>query len=128
MLNLDTHILIYALQGELKSSEVELLARDQWSISDIVHWEVAKLVQLGRIEVDLDDRQVVRALSRIHRWPIDQAVARASTRLDFRGDPADEIIAATSVVHGVPLVTRDAVIRKSAIVPLATWRERPDHP
>lgn len=128
MLNLDTHTLIYALQGELKSNEVELLARDQWSISDIVLWEVAKLVQLGRIEVDLDDRQVVRALSRIHRWPIDLAVARASTRLDFRGDPADEIIAATSVVHGVPLLTRDAVIRKSAIVPLATWREGRDHP
>ena len=120
MLNLDTHILVYALQGELKASEVELLARDQWSVSAIVLWEIAKLVQLGRIELDLDDRQVLRALSRIHRWPIDLAVARASTRLDFRGDPADEIIAATSVVHGVPLVTRDSVIRKSSMVPLAT--------
>ena len=50
MLNLDTHILIYALQGELKSNEVELLAQDQWSISDIVPWEVAKLTSMtGRL-------------------------------------------------------------------------------
>lgn len=120
MLNLDTHILIYALQGELKSNEVELLAGDQWSVSAIVLWEIAKLVELGRIEVDLGDRQVLRTLSRIHRWPIDLAVARASTKLDFKGDPADEIIAATSVVHGAPLVTRDSVIRASRIVPLAS--------
>lgn len=119
MLNLDTHILIHALQGELHARERQLLSGDQWSISSIVLWEIAKLIQLGRIELDLEDRQVVRVLSRIHRWPIDLAVARASTRLDFRGDPADEIIAATSVVHGVPLVTRDSAIRQSCIVPLA---------
>jgi predicted nucleic acid-binding protein len=40
-----------------------------------------------------------------------------STRLDFRGDSADEIIAATSVVHNVPLLTRDRQIRRSKLVP-----------
>ena len=119
MLNLDTHILIYALRGELAGDERQLLADTQWSVSSIVFWEIAKLVQLGRVEVDLDDRHVVRTLSRIRSWPIDLAVARASTRLDFSGDPADEIIAATSIVHGIPLVTRDAVIRRSTLVPLA---------
>ena len=120
MLNLDTHILIHALHGELREDERRLLASTQWSVSSIVFWEIAKFIQLGRVELDLDDRQVVRVLSRIRSWPIDLAVARASTRLDFRGDPADEIIAATSVVHRLPLVTRDAVIRASALVPLAT--------
>jgi predicted nucleic acid-binding protein len=33
--------------------------------------------------------------------------------------PADELIAATSVVHRVPLVTRDRQIRRSKLVPLA---------
>jgi PIN domain nuclease of toxin-antitoxin system len=42
-----------------------------------------------------------------------------SCRLDIGGDPADQIIAATSVVHRVPLVTRDRKIRESDIVPLA---------
>ena len=119
MLNLDTHILIFALSGGLQSMEQSLLATRRWSVSSIVLWELAKLVQLGRLEMDLDDREVVRTLSRLHVWPIDLTVARASTRLDFSGDPADEIIAATSVVHNIPLLTRDRIIRNSKIVPLA---------
>jgi PIN domain nuclease of toxin-antitoxin system len=47
------------------------------------------------------------------------AVARAIAKLDFESDPADEIIAATSLVHRVPLVTRDRRIRRSKRVPLA---------
>jgi PIN domain nuclease of toxin-antitoxin system len=119
MLNLDTHILILAIDGELQPSEQSLLTRNPWSVSAIVLWELAKLVQLGRLDMDLDDREAVRILNRLHVWPIDLDVARASTRLDFRSDPADEIIAATSVVHRVPLITRDRVIRRSKVVPLA---------
>ncbi len=119
MLNLDTHILIFALRGELRGRERELLAQNRWSLSAIVPWELAKLAQLGRIDIDLDDRDIARTLSLLHVWPIDLAVALASTRLDFQGDPADELIAATSVVHEIPLVTRDQVIRSSAVVPLA---------
>ena len=119
MLNLDTHILIFAVSGALRPAERRLLAKDRWSISAIVLWEIAKLARLGRIELDLDDRDVVRVLNRVHVWPIDLDVARTSVRLDFEGDPADGIIAATSIVHGVPLVTRDRVIQQSRIVPLA---------
>ena len=120
MLNLDTHILIFAIGGNLRLAEQRLLAGSRWSISSIVFWELAKLVQLGRLDMDLDDREVVRVLSRLHVWPIDLAVASASTRLDFSSDPADEIIAATSVVHNVPLLTRDEIMRNSKIVPLAS--------
>ena len=63
MLNLDTHILIFALCGELRARERGLLERDRWSISAIVPWKLAKLVQLGRVDVDLDDRDVMRTLS-----------------------------------------------------------------
>ncbi len=119
MLNLDTHILIFALIGSLQPDEERLLEGNRWSISAIVLWELAKLIQLGRVEMDMGDRSVARVLSGIHVWPIDLAVARASTQLDFRSDPADELIAATSVVHGVPLLTRDRAIRNSKIVPLA---------
>ena len=89
------------------------------SVSTIVLWDLAKLRQLGRIEVDLEDREVAGVLNRVHVWPFDVEVALASTRLDFKGDPADEIIAATSVVHRIPLLTRDRAIRASSIVPLA---------
>jgi PIN domain nuclease of toxin-antitoxin system len=39
-----------------------------------------------------------------------------------QGDPADELIGATSVVHQVPLVTRDRGLRGSKLVPLAALR------
>lgn len=119
MLNLDTHILVFALIGNLKGRERALLEENEWSMSGIVPWELAKLVQVGRVEVDLDDRVVARTLDGIRLWPIDFAIARMSTRLDFRGGPADELIAATSVVHDVPLLTRDATMRRSKMVPLA---------
>ena len=119
MLNLDTHILIHALTGTVKKPERDLLAENQWGIASIVLWELAKLVQLGRLEMDLSDPEIKDALSSIHVWPLDLDVAVASTRLDFRGDPADELIAATSLVHNVPLLTRDRGIRRSRIVPLA---------
>ena len=47
MLNLDTHILIYALAGKLRPRESRLLSEVKWSISAIVLWELAKLVQLS---------------------------------------------------------------------------------
>jgi len=120
MLNLDTHVLIHALRGDLRPRERELLAADSWSIAAIVLWELALLAQLGRLTIDLDDPEVKVALSRLHVWPLDLEIARASTRLDFRGDPADELIAATSVVHRIPLLTRDRRIRRSKLVPFAS--------
>lgn len=119
MLNLDTHILIHALRGKLRARERALLSENNWSVSAIVLWELAKLVQLGRLTLDLEDAEVVRVLRQVHVWPIDLEVARASTRLDFQGDPADELIAATSVIHNVPLLTRDRSLRRSRLVPLA---------
>ncbi|HEY7692578.1 MAG TPA: type II toxin-antitoxin system VapC family toxin [Gaiellaceae bacterium] len=119
MLNLDTHVLVFALAGELTTAERRRLQRDRWGISAIVLWEIAKLTQLGRIDVDLDDPSIVRVLSGVPVWPLTREIALASTRLDVRGDPADELIAATSVVHGAPLVTRDRGLRRSKLVPLA---------
>lgn len=119
MLNLDTHILIHALEGDLKAAEERLLARNAWSISAIVLWEIAKLSQLGRIEIDIDDASFSRVFASVHIWPIDLAITRKIRSLDFRSDPADEIIVATSLVHGVPLVTRDRLIRQSKVALLA---------
>ncbi len=119
MLNLDTHVLLHAVAGSLTPAERRLLSADRWSISAIVLWEIAKLAELGRIELDLDDRDVGRVLDRVHVWPLTREVAAASTRIDVKGDPADQIIAATSVVHEVPLVTRDRALRRSRRVPLA---------
>jgi len=119
MLNLDTHVLIHALAGDLRRREASLLRSRRWGISAIVLWELAKLAQIGRIEFDLDDPEVIQTLSGVQTWPISLDVVRAIRQLDFKGDPADELIAATSLVHRVPLLTRDARMLASRVVPLA---------
>jgi PIN domain nuclease of toxin-antitoxin system len=119
MLNLDTHILIHSMTGEVTAREGRILRTARWGISAIVLWELAKLAQLGRIEIDLDDPELDRFLVNVHVWPLTLEIVRALRRLDFRGDPADEIIAATSLVHRAPLVTRDRRLLRSKIVPQA---------
>jgi len=119
MLNLDTHILIFALIGDLKPAERDALSRDSWSMSAIVLWELSTLARLGRIEYDLDDPELSSLLSRIRVWPVDLAVCRKLRDLDFSSDPADEIIAATSLVHRIPLMTRDRKMRGSKLLQFA---------
>jgi PIN domain nuclease of toxin-antitoxin system len=120
MLNLDTHILIHAMTGEITAREGRILRAARWGISAIVLWELAKLSELGRIEIDLDEPEFDRFLANVHVWPLTLEIVRALRRLDVRSDPADEIIAATSLVHRAPLLTRDRKLLKSKIVPLAS--------
>ncbi len=118
MLNLDTHILVRAVEGALTPAEGVELSRQRWGISAIVLWEIAKLAQKGRIAINLETPELVQLLRHVQIWPIDLEVCRALAQLDFHADPADELIAATSIVHQVPLLTRDRVIRRSRCVPL----------
>lgn len=119
MLNLDTHIFLNALAGELSSPEEKILSQNIWSLSAISIWEIAKLVELKRVEIDIESAEFSVLLSSIHIWPITLEICRATLKLDFDSDPADEIIAATSLVHNLPLMTRDRKLRKSKLVPLA---------
>jgi len=90
-----------------------------WAVSAIVLWEIAKLFRAGRLRVGLDDPKLLSAFELVRILPVTLEIARQSQRLDFESDPADEIIAATSIVHGAPLVTRDTRITGSKIVPIA---------
>lgn len=120
MLNLDAPVLLYALSGELTTRERALLGNETWSISAIVLWEIAKLSELDRIEIDLDHAELSRILARIQTWPLTLDICRSIKSLDFDSDRADEIIAATSLVHQVPLLTRDRKMRRSKRVPIAS--------
>ena len=119
MLNLDTNIVIEGLSGGLTEREIELIENESIAISDIVLWEISKLIQLKRIVLDLESSSFRRLLAQLTVYPITLEIARRSTTLDFRSDPADELIAATSIVEGIPLLTRDRRILKSRVVPLA---------
>jgi PIN domain nuclease of toxin-antitoxin system len=117
MLNLDTHILIFAAIDQLSPEERHLVASEELAISGIVLWELAMLVDRGRIEMNLDSPDFRALHARLNVIPITLEIARISTRLDFSSDPADAIIAATSIVEKIPLLTRDRTILKSRMVP-----------
>ncbi len=118
MLNLDTHIVIHMFSGALTQAEETLLEHEPLGISSIVFWEIARLRELDRISVGLEHADFCRLLSELHIWDINPEVCRSMVKdLDFESDPADELIAATSIVHRVPLVTRDRKILKSKVVP-----------
>ena len=120
MLTLDTHIVVALLDGDLSERERELVTNDSLAVSDIVLWELAKLVELGRLELDLEDVEFRMFLRSVTVLPITIEIARTSTELDFQSDPADEIIAATAIVERSPLLTRDRRILKSRMVPRPT--------
>jgi PIN domain nuclease of toxin-antitoxin system len=119
VLNLDTHMLIALLVGDLSREERACLLEHEWAVSDIVFWEMAKLIDLGRLELDLASAEFQNCLRKLTVIPISLDIARRSCQLDFSADPADEIIAATSVVEKIPLLTRDRRMRRSRMVPLA---------
>ena len=119
MLNLDTHMVVALLRGDLRSREQALVLKEPWAISDIVLWELAKLVQLGRLEMAFEDAGFREFLKIVTIFPISPEIARKSTQLDFASDPADEIIAATSLAEEIPLLTRDRTILDSRMIPLA---------
>jgi len=119
MLNLDTHIVVKSLVGELTPHEATLIAGEECGICPIVIWEIEMLAERARIDVDLDHPLMAESLRRLRIWPLTAEVCRAVRRLDFASDPADQLIAATSLAHNVPLLTRDRRILASKVVPLA---------
>jgi PIN domain nuclease of toxin-antitoxin system len=119
MLNLDTHIVVWYVAGRLSPEEHRCLTGQDLAISDIVLWELAVLAEDSRLSFNLDHPEFQAFLSALRVFPITLEIARKSTQLDFSSDPADEIIAATSIVEKVPLLTRDRRIRRSRMVPLA---------
>lgn len=120
MLNLDTNIVLAFLAHSLRRDEARAMDDDPaWSISAIVLWELTKLFQKNEIEFGPQSPEFLDLYQRLHVSPLSLEVVQTLLRLDFKSDPADEVIAATSIVHGAPLVTRDGKMLASRLVPLA---------
>ena len=120
MLVLDTTIVLALVANRLRRDKRRAMEDEpHWAMSSIVLWEIGMLHKDGRIAFSLDDPAFLDVLEGIEILPLTLEIARQSHRLDFEADPADEIIAATSIVHEARLVTRDTRITGSKIVPLA---------
>jgi PIN domain nuclease of toxin-antitoxin system len=118
---LDTHAWLWWL-GEPKrlgAGAAAALARavedDAVHISTISAWEVALLIERGRLELDRSAEELVRAteaLPFVEFVDVDARIAARSVRLELpHPDPADRLIAATAELLGCPLVTADRRLR-----------------
>jgi len=126
MILLDTQVVVWlALQPDFLSvaaAEAVRAARteDGVAISDKTLWEIAMMVSKRRIDAQGSAIDFLRATEQeTFVLPIDSAVAERSMSFTprFPRDPADRIIAATALIHGLDLVTSDEKIRKSGEVP-----------
>ena len=86
--------------------------REELHLSVISCWEVAKLVERGRLRLELPVRDwVERGLTRsgLTLLPLSPAIAIESTELpgEMSLDPADQIIVATARHHSLAVVTPD---------------------
>ena len=121
MIVLDTHIWIWWVHDDpqLPSDHKQVLQDHEdagLGISAISCWEVAKLVEYGRLK--LSDPVAVwmqQALGYpgIQVLPLAPEIAIESAHLPppFHKDPADQIIVATARIYDCPLVTCDVKIK-----------------
>jgi PIN domain nuclease of toxin-antitoxin system len=125
---LDTHIVLWWFDrsGRLSRDQRRMLARNDadhpLGVADTSLWEIALLVEAGRVRLALPiDEWLARATAapRVGVYPVTPAIASEVVALaSTRGwDPADRIIVATARVLGVPLVTSDTRIIDSKLVP-----------
>ena len=128
---LDTHIWIWYVgdQSKLDIQELDVLDgldfEDRPFLSDFSLWEIATLVNLGRLTVDRPLDQWLSLAARpavVHLVPVSVAVAFELANLPdtFHRDPADRVIVATARAHGLPVLTRDRKIINSGLVTVWT--------
>jgi PIN domain nuclease of toxin-antitoxin system len=119
MILLDTHALIWLDEGSDRLGAKSLSLIDQslkleeLSVSVISFWEVAMLVNKGRLEIQMDVIQWRRSLleNGLQEIALSGDIAVNSALLkDFHGDPADRMIVATARSLEARLCTADEKI------------------
>ena len=125
---LDTHVLVWWVTGQ--TAELSRRARTaidkeasggEILVSSISAWEIAMLVERGRLQLTIDVEQwldIVTEIEAVRFVPVNNRIAVKSVALpgEFHKDPADRLIVATARDAGTSLVTADEKIRHYAHV------------
>ncbi|HEX2679420.1 MAG TPA: type II toxin-antitoxin system VapC family toxin [Polyangiales bacterium] len=124
MLLLDTHTWVWlAVEPRRLSKEAagairRAASRGELAIAAITLWEVAMLFARGRLKASRTLEKELAALverTSVAVLEVTPAVAAIAAQLpdDVPDDPADRMIIATAMSHGLSLVTKDARIQDS---------------
>ena len=119
MLVIDTHIMVWWVSGSgmlssaaKKALKTTLNNDGEVLISSISAWEIAMLVEKGRLVLSMDVESwldEVAQIDGVRFLPVDNEISVKSTALpgDFHKDPADRMIVATARKLAVPLISAD---------------------
>lgn len=131
MIVLDTHALVWWVSDpqRLPRKAQRLIdnaakTADSIAVSSISVWEIAMLVERGRLELTIDAETWIaniEALPFLTFVPIDNRVATRAVRLEGfpHRDPADRMIVATTLGLNATLITADKRLRSYRLVPTA---------
>jgi len=121
MILLDTHIWLWWVHADknLTAQQAKKIQENETGVigvSAISCWEIAKLVERGRLELNLPVEEWLRqALDYpgVRLLELTPEIAVESTRLpgEFHRDPADQIIVATARLYDCLLLTADGQIK-----------------
>jgi PIN domain nuclease of toxin-antitoxin system len=125
---LDTHVVHWwsaEPQRVSKPARKALEEADEHAVAAISWYELAWLAKHERIAVDIPIRSWLQGLAaQLRTIGVTPAIADAAVALpsSFPGDPADRLIYATAIEHGLKLVTKDRAIRgHRGPRPVAVW-------
>ena len=119
MILLDTHTWIWWIDDTTRLSEKAKEAIDKAVIegnvyiSSISAWEIAMLVNKGRLKLKMDAATWVsysEALPYVTFVPVNNRIAVNSVALPLHPDPADRLIVATALYLGATIVTKDSKV------------------
>ena len=122
---LDTCTIVW---DALKTSKLSPLAantikryRNELIICDISFWEISMLIKRKRIEVDLTASGFISLLLQSRNFQIQEItpeIAELSVNLgvEINNDPADRLIAATSLIRNAPIITADQNLREVTLL------------
>ena len=117
---LDTHVVHWwsaEPQRVSAAASKALEEAEELAVAAITWFELAWLARHERIVVDIPIRSWLQGLaSQVRTIGIAPAIADTAVGLpsSFPGDPADRLIFATAIEHGLRLVTKDQAIRDHA--------------
>ena len=125
MILVDTQAVLWLTEEDSRLSEAAELLLIQGrkdgtlAIADITLREIAMLVSKGRVTLPMPLSVYLEFLESIFRvMPISARIAERSIGFGkkYPNDPADKLIGATAIIHGMVLVTKDQEIRASGEV------------